>query len=203
MEITELKQIGKSENFRVFLDGNYVCNLSKETLVKNKIVCGMEIDKKTLEDLQFESEKIVAFEKASGYLAKGLKSQKEVFDYLKNKGYMPQICQYVVDKLKGYKYIDDLQYCQNYVKSYQSQKGKKALEYALFQKGIPKDVIALATRDLDQNQAAVEIAKKYTKNKEKNLKTKQSLYRYLLSKGFDYSLANYATNAVFKEDDYE
>ena len=138
MEITELKQIGKSENFRVFLDGNYVCNLSKETLVKNKIVCGMEFDKKTLDNLQFESEKIVAFEKASGYLAKGLKSQKEVFDYLKNKGYMPQICQYVVDKLKGYKYIDDLQYCQNYVKSYQNQKGKKALEYALFQKGISK-----------------------------------------------------------------
>lgn len=203
MELTEIKQIGKSENFRVFLDGSYVCNLSKETLIKNKISCGMQIDKSKLEALHFESEKIVAFEKATSYLSKGTKSAKEVFDYLKGKGYMAAVCQYVVEKLKSYNYVDDLQYCKQYVKSFQDKKGKKAIEYALLQKGVSKDVIFLATQDMDQGSVVVEIAKKYMKNKEKNIKTKQSLYRYLLSKGFDFSQANHATNCVFKEDDYE
>lgn len=203
MEITELKQIGKSENYRVFLDGNYVCNLSKETLVKNKISCGMQIYKQQLEQLQFESEKIVAFERASNYLSSGLRCSKEVYDYLKTKGYMPQICEYVVQKLQGYKYLDDLEYCKQYVKSYQNKKGQKAIEYTLLQKGINNDIVKMATQDLNQSDAVIEIAQKYIKNKEKNIKTKQSLYRYLLSRGFGYEQTSRVTNLVFGEEDCE
>lgn len=197
MEITEIKQIGKSENFRIFLDNNYFCCLTMETIVKNKIACGMEIDKQTLTSYQFESEKIVAFDKACNYLAKGIKSEYEIKKFLKTKGYLQEIINYVCEKLHSYGYLDDKAYAKEYINSYSKQKGKKALEFALLQRGISKSIINEELSDFNGKPTALILATKYIKNKELNLKTKQSLYRYLLSKGFDYDEVTSVTNNIF------
>lgn len=198
MEITEIKQIGKSENYKIFLNNSFCCCLTLETIVKNKLFKGLFISKEELEKLQFESEKITAFEKASNYLAKGLKTEFEIKKYLQSKGYFNEIVLYVCEKLKGYKYLDDYTYAQEYVRSYSSQKGKKALEFALVQKGVDKQIIFNVLGDLNNNNACLEIGEKYLKNKEKNQKTKQSAYRYLLSKGFDYDEVSSVINKLFK-----
>ena len=198
MEITQIKQVGKSENYRIYLNDNYTCCLTMETIVKNKLSCGTQIDKKEIERLQFESEKIVAFDKASGYLGRGLKTEFEIRKYLKDKGYLNEIIEYVCEKLKGYGYIDDLVYAREYVNNYSRQKGRKALEFALIQKGVDKKIIRKVTENLDNSDVCFDIAEKYIKNKEKNIKTKQSLYRYLLSRGFDYDQANITVEKLFK-----
>ena len=200
MEITCIKQIGKSENYRIYLNDSFVCCLTMETIVKNKLACGLNIDKQKLETLQFESEKIVAFEKACNYLAKGLKTEQEIKKFLKSKGYLNETTEYVCQKLKSYKYLNDKAYAQEYVNSYSKQKGKKALEFALLQRGVAKNIINEVLVDFDGQDSAKLIAEKYLKGKEKNIKTKQSLYRYLLGKGFEYDEVTSVTNKLFKGD---
>ena len=200
MEITEIKQIGKSENYKIFLNNVFCCCLTLETIVKNKICKGTSISREELETLQFESEKITAFEKASNYLSRGLKTEFEIKKYLKTKGYFDEIVDYVCKKLKGYNYLDDSAFAQEYIRTYSSQKGRKALEFALIQKGIDRKIINETLNQLNNSEACLNMAEKYMKNKEKNQKNKQSLYRYLLSKGFDYDETASVVYRLFKGD---
>lgn len=197
MEITQLKQVGKSEKYRIFLDDNFVCCLSLETMVKNNIKQGMQIELEHLVNLQYESEKILAFEKACEVLGRALKTESEMKKYLKSKGYFESVILYVCDKLKTYGYINDLEYAKEYVNNYSQTKGSKAMSFGLYQKGISKNIIESVLKNLNQEEAVIQIAHKYMKNKELTLKNKQSLYRYLLSKGFSYSETSKATNSVF------
>jgi regulatory protein len=205
MQITQIKQIGKSENYRIFLNDNFAIVLNGQTIIKNNLKEGIEIDKQTLEQMQFESEKILAFDKAANLLGKSAKTQKQITDYLKQKGYAPQICTYVVEKLKDYGYINDLEYAKMYVEKTKGQKGANWIKSSLIAKGIDMVSIQKALENLNQEHEIDVLCAKYMKNKPATQDTKQKLYRHLISKGFTYGQANRAVNKIFnqgEEDDW-
>ena len=116
------------------------------------------------------------------------------------KGYSEQIAYYVIDKLKEYSYVNDVDYARQYIESCSKNQGKKLITYKLMTKGIRKDDIALAYTmvNVPQKENAKFVAEKYLRNKEITKENLAKAFRYLLGKGFSYDEIDFALND-FKE----
>lgn len=197
MQITNLVRRGKSELYKTFVDDEYVCLLEAETIVKNKIKVGTNLSQNEFDEIRAESENLTCKNMAISYVSKCLKSRWQVFDHLKQKGFLPKSINDALDLLENYGYINDKYYAQAFVNSKQGTKGVMYLKSALKQKGIKDSIIneVLSEYEVDEEEI-LNIAKKYLKNKQQDEKTKQKLYRYLLSKGFTYEQTNKAISKL-------
>ena len=201
MTITAIEKQQKNENrCNLFIDGSYFCSLQLETAVKHRLKSGTEVEETELSELIFESEKSFAFEKAASYLSKKRCSEKEVFDNLLKKGFEEKVCTFAVDKLKSYNYLSDEEYAKSYVRDNLKTCGEKKLRFELKKKGISDKNIEEALKLLSDETAlenAYALAQKYTLRKTLDIKTKQSLYRYLLSRGYGYDTVSETVNRIF------
>lgn len=200
--ITDLKaQVKNKKRVSVYLDGAYYCGLDFATVVKNRLKVGTTIDEQKLIEIQMESELQACFDSALNIISSAVKTEREVYDKLVKKGYLPEICKVAVEKVKSYGYLDDLDYAKRYVSTYSKSKGKRLIGLQLKQKGVSEREIFEALGELEnQGETARVIAEKYLKNKAKDSKNLQKCYKYLLSKGFDYDDAKYAISFFDTED---
>ena len=189
-----LIQKNNKNRCNVFVDNQFYCAINVETVVKNQLKSGVEIDKESLDNLIFESQKQEALTKAADYISKNLKTKKEVKDYLVKKGYTEQVAWYCVDKLKEYDYIDDKHYSKCYIESVSKRQGRRLTEYKLMMKGVKKEEIESAYLETEVNdkENAKLVAEKYLKNKEITKENLSKAYRYLIGKGFSYDEATFA-----------
>ncbi len=194
-------QVKNKKRCNLFVDGEFYCALSYETVMKNYLKNGLEIDKDKLEIIVEENEKQEALNRAVTYISKNLKTKRQVKDYLLGKGYSEEVAWYCVDKLKEYDYINDVEYSKRYIESTAKNQGNRLIEYKLMMKGVRKEDIqnAYLDTDINANENAKNIAIKYLKNKEITKENIAKTYRYLIGKGFSYEQANYALSE-FKED---
>lgn len=81
-----------------------------------------------------------AYEAACGKLAGRMRTEKEIWDYLKSAGYDREEIPAAIEELKAYGYIDDTKYCEEYYR-YAKQKSKADARILreLVQKGISSE----------------------------------------------------------------
>lgn len=187
--ITELNvKKGQKDKISLYLDNGYYCDLNLETVVKYGLKVGMIIAESKIEEFQMESEKSFAFNKALKLLNTRYKTKKEIYNYLVEKGYLPAVINYCVNKLEEYKYIDDERYAESYVSHKVHKDGKNKIKQELLAKGVKETIINQALSKYDeQNDVIQTLAEKYMKNKQANKENYAKLFRYLVGKGFDYS----------------
>ena len=192
-KITDM-QIQKNNKTRanVYIDGEFSFALEMLTVMKLGLKIGQEVSQDRLAEAVFDSEKSVAFEKAMGYLGRGMKTCKQMRDYLTKKAYTPEVVDYVIRRLKEYRYIDDVAYAKLYVEHNSATKGERRLKQELVSKGI---AVSLAEEhaQLDSEQTltdAQRLAEKYMRAKPHDVKTLQKLQRYLLSRGYSFDTVN-------------
>jgi len=206
MTITEIKKQKKGSRYSIFLDGEYAFSLQDEIIVKNKLKLGDELGSKRVEELKLQDGDLTAFDKALSILEKTMKTEKGVRDYLKEKEYLKPTIDNVVEKLKEYGYLDDGVYVENYIRTYTHSKGKKKIKYELLTKGIKESIINEKLENIDDEneiENCKALAKKYLKNKELDLKTKQKLYTHLSTKGYDFSVIKSVSENIFKGEEDE
>ena len=184
--VTDIKQTkGKKARKSVYIDDNFACTLDEFTIFKSRLKVGQQITLQELEDLVSESEEAGAFEKAVDLISSTPKTRKQIFDNLKQKGYLVKVCNNVLDKLEGYHYIDDERYAKMFVETYKNKYGKKKLEFMLLQKGVKQSIIDECLIDVEsQDDIVLRLASKYMQNKGREPKDFEKLSRFLASKGF-------------------
>lgn len=182
----------------LFLDGEYYTSVTLETVMKNRLKVGLEIEKDKLAEIITENEKAEALNKAVGYISKYLKTKREIKDYLLRKGYSEEVAWYCIDKLKEYGYVNDQEYSKRFIESNSKNQGKRLLEYKLMMKGVKKEDIGAAyeNAEIDAKENAKAIAEKHLKNKEITSENLAKTYRYLIGKGFSYEEASYAIDQM-------
>lgn len=187
-KITEISPQKKNAGrCNVYLDGEFYCGLALETVVKNRLKVGMEIGEEQLSRIQEESEFSAALDKAMTYISGAYKTERQVGDYLRGKGYVPSVCEGVIEKLKGYGFLDDGDYARRYAESYSDKKGARLIKNELIAKGISAEHAEKAASSIENGkQAAAAVAAKYMRGKPNDRETVQKLYRHLMTKGFDY-----------------
>ena len=203
--ITDIKpQVKTPTRCSIYLDNVFYCGLELETVMRHRIKIGDQIEPEKLDEIQCDSERVRAFDKALSFITKSKKTQKQVREHLYSKGYTEQTVESVIEKLNDYRFVDDSDYALVYAKSYSKAKGKKLIEMELKRKGVSEEDMTEALENIgDQTESAVLIAEKYLKNKEKDKANLLKCYKYLLSKGFEYDVAKSAIDKMgHNEDDY-
>jgi len=179
----------------IFLDGRFYCGMKLETVVKNRLKAGMNVTEAFLSEIQLESEKATALDKTLTYITATQKTEKQIRDYLYKKGYLKSVVEYVIEKLREYRFVDDKDYAENYAQNAATRKGKRLIKLELARKGIQKEDVESALETLeteDQEEAAKNILGKYMRSKEATRENLSKGFRYLMSKGFDYDVAKKA-----------
>lgn len=201
-QITKVSiQKNNKKKVNIFIDEEFFCALTLEMTVKHQLKPGMQIDADKLKEIISENEIQQAFQKATDFVLKNLKTKRQVKDYLIKKGYTLDVAWQCVDKLKKYGYVDDVEFAKRYIEISSKKQGKRLIEFKLMQKGVKKEDIALAYEqlDIDDSEDAKQVAQKYLKNKAKTKENLAKAYRYLVGKGFNYDQITLALSE-FEED---
>lgn len=173
----------------------------KETPVKvrrGKMIAG---DRAEIELEGPEAER-KALDRAAGYISHSFRTERQVRDYLRDKGYSDAIIEYCIEKLKHYGYVDDEKYAEEFIRIYHLNKGTVRLKAELLRKGIARAVIEdKLSHDLQQGEIVENLAQSYMKGKELNQKNKARLFRYLYGRGFSYDDIKAAMERIFSDDE--
>ena len=195
-EITAITpQIKDKKRCNIFIDGRFYCGLTLETTVKNRLKVGQIISPDTLSQIQLESEKGVALDKALTHISATRKTEKQVRDFLSQKGYLSNVTDYVIEKMKGYGFLNDAEYAEAYAACVGAKKGKRLIRMELKGKGVSDEELESAMDGLDeetQTEAAKRILEKYMRSKTADKETLYKAFRYLLGKGFEVETAKRA-----------
>lgn len=195
-EITAITpQIKDKTRCNVYVDGRFCCGLTLEATVKNRLKVGVIITEERLAEIQLESEKNTAFDKALTHISLTRKTEKQVRTFLSGKGYLPAVVDYAVEKLRSYNFLNDGEYAEAYVESVAKRKGGRLIRMELRQKGVSDEEIDVALEGLDGDTelaAATAILQKYMRGKVCDQPTLQKAYRYLMSKGYGFETAKAA-----------
>lgn len=192
-EITSIEpQIKDKTRCNVYVDGRFYCGIKLEVAVKYHLKTGMQIDKSKLDEIQLETEKSQALDKAMTHLSSTMKTSEQMREFLSKKGYVQAVQDYVLERLEYYKFIDDYAYCRAYVESVHC-KGKRAIELDLIKRGADRNAIdkALAEKEEDGGEA-LNLLQKYMRGKDADQKTLYKAFKYLLSKGYEAETAKAA-----------
>ena len=199
-EITAITpQVKDKTRCNIYVDGRFCCGLTLEATVKNRLRVGQIVSQERLSEIQLESEKNTAFDKALTHLSATRKTEKQIREYLQGKGYLDGVIDYAVEKLRGYNFLNDEEYAEAYVECAAKRKGGRLIRMELRGKGVSEAEIDAAMNGLDeetQTQAAKTILGKYMRGKVADAQTLQKAYRYLMGKGFDYEVAKAALSSL-------
>lgn len=186
--ITKIEAQAKNKGrVNIYLDGEFALGCSLDIVLTHGLKEGLEIPPVKLDELVFENEKSLALTKAVTLLGKNLKTKHQMKKYLVDKGYSEQIVNYVLEKLCEYNYINDENYAKLYVRSIKNKYGKIKIRNELKLKGVSDKNIDLALMDFESEEEVIlNLANKWLKDKPATYENLSKLYRFLLSKGFDF-----------------
>lgn len=201
--ITEIKLQKSKTRANIFIDHNFCCGLNLNVIFQHKLKEGVEISEAELLGIQTESEANEVMEKALSLLERQKYSCSRLKAKLKEKGYMEQLIDNTIEKLKSYGYVNDFDYVRSYVTS-NPNKSKREVEKSLLARGIQRDVVEQYFYSLeepvDEQLKCDSQAEKYMRRKEKNEAVAKKLLQHLLYKGFSFEQAKNSVKKFTKEE---
>lgn len=170
--------------------------LHSEIIVKYGIITNSEITQDKLNEVVYESDVMIATNLAMNYVSSKLITTKQLKDYLRGKGYKPNVISKVIDKFNEYGVLNDENFATSYVNIKHNSLSKRAIEQKLMQKGVNKDIASSCLEEFDDTQVAIRMAEKFMKTKEFTEENITKLLRHLSYKGFDYETINKVLNKL-------
>ena len=211
MNIITKIEIGKrnKERVNIYIDDEFAFSLSAEIVYKENLAPKQVIDVEKLTRLAIEDEFMKCKSSALKIVERSYKTEKEIFNKLITKEYSKESINRTIEFLREYNLINDRNYVKMYVKDKLKSQGKNKIKYNLKRKGISDELIIEELSKIDdedsKNGAIILAQKKYNELKRREsdqYKLSQKLYRFLISKGYNYDLASDVMKEVIKKDEY-
>jgi regulatory protein len=209
--ITKITTQQKNQDrFNVFMDRGsgeeYAFSVDSDVLIRFQLKKGMEIDEFSLMEIQFQDDIRKSYNLAINYLARRMRSEKEVRDYLQKKEVEEPVINEVLHKLIAQKYLNDEDFAMAYVRTQANttDKGPDNVKQELKEKGISEQILAAALDEFpleQQIEKAVKIAGKFfNKNSKDSMRIqKQKLEQTLLRKGYSFEVIGIAISETEEE----
>ena len=205
--VVTLLESQKKDPSRVnlYIDGNFFCGISINTIAKYSLFAGKEITSEILDELFFSELEMRFFDKTVELLVKSPKTERQVVQYLKELSFkkkgkwfgnidpdmLQKICSKVIDKLQEYGYLNDREYAELFVNSRLKNRprGKDILIMELISKGVSKDIAIDVTSTMisDEYELLVQAYKKKYKEEKISMDDRKKI-DYLRRKGFEWDL---------------
>lgn len=161
-----------------------------------------EIDFDTYKEILKENQYNMAKNFALGKISYSQKTSFELEKLLKDNDFDTDVINKTIEFLKSYKLIDDKAYVKSFIndKSNISKWSRNKIRYALRSKKIDDQLIETYLSyisDEEEFQKAYDFAIKKSRGKT-DYDTKQKVYRYLSSKGFEYDIISRVIGEIFQ-----
>lgn len=189
MKITAIKQQERlKERYSIFVDEKYSFSLNADTLLEQRLHVGQELDEPSITVLK----KLSADDKAYGltlaYIARRQRSEWELRDYLKRKGYEPELAQQIVERIRRIGFINDKAFAEAWVRNRRQLKSAstRRISQELKQKRVSETIITevLQSDEVDDRAALQEMIAK--KRRQTKYQDTLKLMQYLARRGFSY-----------------
>ncbi|MFB0959406.1 MAG: regulatory protein RecX [Clostridiaceae bacterium] len=183
--------------------------LSQEVAFRRSLRPGSRIELTELQDLIREDELVKAREAGLHLLDVRMRTRKEVRDKLKEKDFSDRAIEATLESLASYGFLDDEKFAQAYLKERIRQRGSRAIEQELFQKGVDREIAQDLLEDMsdaEESHALAACRKKVLSLKNRGLeenKIREKVYRFLLSRGYDYNLIKKVYNMTLEQAEEE
>lgn len=161
-----------------------------------------EVDFDTYKEILKENQYNMAKNFALGKISYSQKTSFELEKLLKDNDFDTDVINKTIEFLKSYKLIDDKAYVKSFIndKSNISKWSRNKIRYALRSKKIDDQLIETYLSyisDEEEFQKAYDFAIKKSRGKT-DYDTKQKVYRYLSSKGFEYDIISRVIGEIFQ-----
>lgn len=210
-KITKIEaQKRTKDRVNIYIDESYAFSVSAELVYRDGLRKDLEINEEKLKEVVKEDNIIKCKNTALRIVERSYKTEKEIIEKLFEKGYEKDEIDKTLEFLREYKFINDEAYTRMYVKDRAKTQGRGKIKYALMKKGVDHENIesALETIDKDEEkEAALELARKrylvISKRESDKYKLWNKLYRFLVGRGYDYSLVKEIVKEVVNVEELE
>ena len=137
LKITAItQQVHHPERYSVFIDNQFAFGLIMQDILYFKLKEGEEIAQQTYDFIQNELVYVQAQNVALNYIGYKMRTEIEVRKKLTSKEFSEDVVERVIDFLIKYHYVDDIKYCESYIKQRLrlSPRGKYVLKMELKQR---------------------------------------------------------------------
>ena len=203
-KITGLKE-GKNRGKRinVYVDGKYAINLLAEVVIQERLKVGQELTTDQLESLAVVNRYQQCRNSAIRYLAYRQRSEEEVRQRLQRHGYDIDCIEKTISRLKENGLIDDTEFARFWIDNRESfsPRSRRLTGVELKQKGVSKDIIDTAIREVNDSESAYRAAlNKVHRLPQSDFRDfRNRLGQYLNRKGFSYDVIQATVEKLWNE----
>lgn len=197
------------DRFNVFVDEEFSFACDGEIVYKYDIKKGNIVNVDELKEIMEEDNFIKCKSSALRTIEKTYKTEKEIIDKLKDKGFEEKTIKRTLEFLKEYNFLNDKKYTEMFVKDKIKAQGRNKIKFTLMKKGVCEELIKDKINNIDKDEefnGALTLAqKKYNlivKREEDKFKIAQKLYRFLAGKGYGYDCINKVIKQVLNSEDF-
>ncbi len=189
------------KRWSVFLEDKFAFGLDEEVLYRYGLKTGQKLEQREVEKIIHSEIQKEAKEQSLRFLSYRMRSEKEVRDKLKSKGFAKDIIEKVIEDLKRVSLLDDYEFASAWIRDRLSNnpRGKALLKQELYKKGIKQEIIEKTLKEYLADEAReLGLAKKLLdkrikryENLEPNV-AKRRMSDFLLRRGFSYDIVKQA-----------
>lgn len=200
MKITSIKQqVKRHDRYSIYVDDKYLFSLSEHELIKSELKKGQELDEHDIARLKDQAVVSKAYDRALNLISHRPRSEWELRDYLRRKGYDEPCTGSVLVRLRERGYVDDEDFARRWVSTRRLLKhtSKRRLAQELRQKRIADSIVrdVLEQDETDETEVLREVVAR--KRRQSKYQDNLKLMQYLSRQGFGYD----DIKSVLNEDD--
>ena len=188
MQVVQMEELDK-KRMRILLEDGYCFPLYKGECRKYGLQEGEELAQEQFEEIRQEILIKRARKRTMHLLEKMDRTESQLRTKLKQGCYPDDVVDDAIDYVKGYHYVDDLRYAQNYVRCHRDNKSRRMIQMQLQEKGVSREWIWQALEEEYEQEGEREqilkwIQKKGYSPRQADIREKQRMYRFLMRRGF-------------------
>ncbi len=188
MQIMEIAELDK-KRMRIVLEDRSSFALYKGEARQYGLQQGEELSEELFEEI---CEKVLvkrARKRAMHLLQRMDRTEAQIRTKLALGLYPDDVIDSAVDYVKGYRYVDDLRYAQNYVRNHKEKKSRRKIYMELLGRGISSELAQQAVEEEFQQENEEQLIRQWIEKKKyspqtADLKEKQRMCQFLMRKGF-------------------
>src|SRR6478672_6285867 len=188
--ITALEKQKRRPRFDLYLEGVFAFTLRPELILASGLAVGAELSPERQRWLYDEEQRLGAMEAALRLLAMSQRSEKELRDRLKKRGFRKAALEAAVTRVREMGYLNDAAYARFFVESRQAStpRSRRALSFELERKGVDRDVAASSVEEVSDADSAYRAVQRRLRSLQKldRATFTRRLGSFLGSRGFGY-----------------
>lgn len=205
-QITAIRDSTRNpERVAIDIDGRFAFAISRLLAAEHHLQVGLTLDETDLTALLAATEVERATDSALRFLAYRPRSTREVTDRLRQRGYSVQAIDAAIEKLRGWRYLDDQEFARFWVENRQENRpsGSRRLRQELRQKGVDGEVVeqAIEAFEVDELPMAIELARKRAERLRglDPIVRRRRLAGFLQRRGYNWDIVKPALDQVLGE----